>query len=494
MAEPRVASVDENYRFPTPLELRLASEFAGLVGGKVPESQIPSRLSESGLAYAIDVRGQARHVKTFGAVGDGVVDDTVALTAAIDSDLPLYWGDHRDTYRITGMLFRRPTAPVEWSSQGATVFLDSPTIIQRAIYLELQGWSMTIDGRFNVDCQMKAHVGLSIVNNSETFVDLRLINVCVENMLRASSALTGGEAFWIRGAFTTIYMERPTAREIVMAPGAGVPGAQGVTGINITAFNYLKYPKRVTIIAPEIDGVYDQNLGSNIDQDGIKVFGPEDVVGDLTPNDASFNIIGGTVRDCGGRAVKSQMDWGSISGLKIYRGNVRAQGGPDIDFQVGGGKVADIEVQYEGNASSSIVNFSGPATTGKKITHGSVSGIKAVITGDQTPAAVVTFNQRASVKSNVIVRDVEVVGNQPSHVLTINGVSGGVHSAAISDVFAAPTECLVRGAFGSPNGWTGHLMAANCLNLGALPVPLYSSSSGSLAAPTVHNVNCVNYT
>lgn len=42
MAEPRVASVDENYRFPTPLEARLAGEFAGLVAGKVPVGQIPT--------------------------------------------------------------------------------------------------------------------------------------------------------------------------------------------------------------------------------------------------------------------------------------------------------------------------------------------------------------------------------------------------------------------------------------------------------------------
>ena len=38
----RLVSVDDNYRFPTPLEARLAGGFAGLVGGKVPVSQLPA--------------------------------------------------------------------------------------------------------------------------------------------------------------------------------------------------------------------------------------------------------------------------------------------------------------------------------------------------------------------------------------------------------------------------------------------------------------------
>lgn len=84
----RVVSVNEAYLFPPPLEVRLSGGFAGLVGGKVPEAQIPARLSETALSAAF-VESMEDFVgirpERYGAVGDGVHDDADAIQAWLDA-------------------------------------------------------------------------------------------------------------------------------------------------------------------------------------------------------------------------------------------------------------------------------------------------------------------------------------------------------------------------------------------------------------------------
>lgn len=454
---------------------------------------IPPYLQPDSTTGLQAIYGRGVHVKTFGAVGDGLTDDTAAIQAAVSSGKALYWGDASDVYRVTAQIELRATTPVVWNSDGARIVSEATEATQRVIWVELQGNPISISGPLAIDANRNAYSGIYIANANDTAVPATIRDLTVLNPYRSAKAFTGGDGIALRGGFTTITLDRPVVKNVAMAPGAGTAGAQGVSGISITALTSLRSPRDVIINAPFIDGVYDENTESNIDQDGIKVFGAEDTAGYLLPFETKFLITGGTIRNCGGRAVKSQTEWGVVDGVKIYRGQARVRGGADIDFQVGGGQVSNITSQYEGNAPSAVVNFSGPATAGKLSPHGSVSGLKVLTSGDQSPEAIVTFNQRASTVSNVTVRDIEVVGNQPEHVVSVNGVSGGHHSAIISEVYAAPTWALVRGAFGSPNGWTGDVIISSCINTGN-PVLAFRSSSGELASPQVHHSNLIGFT
>lgn len=78
----RAVSVDENYRFPTPLEARLSGEFAGLVGGKVPVAQLPS----DSLVTDANVAGQVNGVQTGAAIDSRITTRATPLVQPIVAD------------------------------------------------------------------------------------------------------------------------------------------------------------------------------------------------------------------------------------------------------------------------------------------------------------------------------------------------------------------------------------------------------------------------
>lgn len=66
------------------------------------DAEIAKGQAEDARDVVINARNRAEDVRVFGAKGDGVADDTVALQAAIDSTLPLFWSE--GTYKISASL------------------------------------------------------------------------------------------------------------------------------------------------------------------------------------------------------------------------------------------------------------------------------------------------------------------------------------------------------------------------------------------------------
>lgn len=299
----------------------------------------------------------------FGALADGVSDDTPALRAAITLGRPIDWGGASRAYRITENITVIPPRDVLWNASGATILLDSPASIQSAIMLNCGGLNVTIEGALTLDCQQKSFIGFFFQNSSTTtYGDFYASNVKVRNVYRASTDFTGGDGIWIRGGWRNVYLERPDVRNVLMAVGAGVQGSQGVCGITINAMTLA--PQEVTIVAPYIDGVYSQDQAYLFDQDGIRLFAAEDDgTAVLTPT--HFTLIGGKIRNCGGRSIKAQTEFGNIVGTHFVREATgssplnRTGSMPEIDFQTGGGLVHNIECKYTGSAPHRIIQLTG---------------------------------------------------------------------------------------------------------------------------------------
>jgi len=353
-------------------------------------------------------------VKDFGAVGDGTTDDTAAIQAAINSGKTLRWLD--GTYKIVSSLTRTLTSPLRWYSDGATIKLESSSSIQKFVDITSNGNDVNIFGELTLDCNQKSFIGLFIKNDTTTFSDVIIRDINVKNAFRASQSFTGGDGIFISGSFTKIILQNPDIRDVIMAASAGISGSQGVSGITINSAGADKAPQRVDIINAHIENIYSQDASYKMDQDGIKIFTEEDEFGEPRLYEGSFSIRGGSINNCGGRAIKSQMEHGVIDGVKFSRDSseisqISGTGDmPEIDFQVGGGIVTNTEYRYSSATPIRVISFSGTRQTGKYSFGGKVLNANVSTSGTGNLPRFVTLSMFNQDRYQLNVSNVNITG------------------------------------------------------------------------------------
>lgn len=356
-------------------------------------------------------------LSTFGAKFDGVTDDSDAIVAAVASGRTLWWGGPERVYAVTKRVAVTLTADATWLGAGARIKVISSGMISQALNINPDKYSLKIVG-LRIDGNRKTHTCLFISTSVATNASLVLEDVAVQDNYRASTAISGGDGMWISGGFSSVFIQRPRVERITMAIGAGISGSQGVAGITIKSSGAGMSPRSILIVAPYIDGVYSEDAAYGMDQDGIRVFTEEDITGQLTLFDTHFRVIGGQIRNCHGRSIKSQAEFGGIDGTKFIRDSslVSQMAGvgimPEIDFQVGGGLVSNVEARYDGAVPNRFILFSGTRLAGGKYsTGGDVHGAKLSIKPSSAAALpnfcqIAMFNQ---LRMQVNITDVEIV-------------------------------------------------------------------------------------
>jgi hypothetical protein len=364
------------------------SALVGHAAGTVSEALVADAAAIAALESVVS---EYIRPSDFGAIGDGVVDDTAAVLSSVSDGRPVYWGDSSLTYRVTSAITASPLS-LCWKSNGATIFMDPAAHVAHVLRIDVDGVSKghQVQGILNIDANQLANVGFYMTNSGagtqpRDFPSVLLEDVRVSNIYRATTAFANGDGMLLVGGWNQVVLNRCHAVNNAMAAGADIISVQGVSGITVARDNTLMTsPYQIVIQDCFIDRVYSEDPAVDYDQDGIRVFSRyQDFI--TTPQESSFVIRGGVIRNSRNRSVKSQMQWGVIDGLKIIRtaeANTSTTGisrSDDIDFQVGGGKILNLEAHYDSYLANGIARYTTPDETGSTTTGLQIDNVTIVI-------------------------------------------------------------------------------------------------------------------
>ncbi len=272
----------------------------------------------------------------FGAVGNGVADDTVAGQAAMNSDKPLDWGGL--TYRITSPVSRATPADVVWNGRGATIVYDG-THTEAAVTLSAASGVLFSFSNITFDGSKLCNTPLKVTSTADmaTPSTFRGQNLSALNAKRLNT-FTGGEAIRVIGSFDLVDFDGGRIFDCELPTGQGTPGVIGITGVTVSFNTTDKWPRRCTLRGVEIEKVYSSDLSYNADQDGIRYFVPNDasaagkVQGQLVVSENCRFL------NCYGRSVKTQCRDTVVRDSSFLRTEGLASGlglGAEIDSQAG---------------------------------------------------------------------------------------------------------------------------------------------------------------
>lgn len=397
----------------------------------------------------------------FGAVGDGVNNDTAAVNAAIQDGRPVDWLDLE--YGVTG-ISETVAHDIKWKSNGALIKNISATAIGRTIELFIGANTVSILGGLTIDANDKSYIGLRIENTSEGKSTLVAEDLTCINAYRSGTDFVGGAGLNIKGWFERVHLTRPTIKNCHLGAGAGIAGIAGISGILIEPKSTTPFQavEKFHVEDPYIEDVYSDDLLYVIDQDGINFRTASDDPLYSLPWPTDFNVIGGVFKNCWGRSIKCQSENGNVDGTQFIRTTGNEHNGSEIDFQVGAGSVSNIKCIYESFTPNWVVTLSGARRVDKLVPFGSVSGVKVSIASGETINAVVNCANREFVRQSWIVRDINIRG-ATDYIVRLTGGTSATNILSLSDVtvdilneygvwtginsFSSESKCIIKRVF-----------------------------------------------
>jgi hypothetical protein len=406
-------------------------------------------MSLTKVTYAM-IDGALVNPTDFGAVANGVADDTVALKAAFDYAIPLKLAVQLDgTYLVSG-----PIQPYALRATGAAHIVckgnvainvsSGATAFRDLFYLETtasNNCSIT-GGSLSIDCNNKAASGITFRHNAASQSGTVSITCPVEitNCYNDTGAVFENQAILVYGDYETVVINQP---KIVGVSRNVASGA--CKGIGVSAFTGA-----VTINQPYVANVL---VGAGtVDADGIATFGKA--------TGTTYNARAGIVNinepvfvDCQGRSFKSQCSDTTVYRPRVFRKDVVSiLQSADFDFQFGGQSLL-VEPYYEyrlngatsplGSSFSAVVfqqTLDDKQNVGKSI--GGVLRTEVLV-----PRYCAAIHQSTALASYTEVSSLVI---EPVGALTTTAISRAIieFDASTVETKTAKTSLVVRGCRG----------------------------------------------
>jgi len=354
-----IVDKDETWT-PTGVRVRYTVASGELTGG-VADDASQAKFTQAGTgAVARAAQNKMREfvsVKDFGAVGDGVADDTAALKKAFDYAIPLALPvELEGSYLVTG-----PIQPATLRASGSVhivckghvsvVVKPSATAFRDLFYLETTAYNncSIIGGSLSIDCSNKVASCITFRHGATTRsgtvnieCQIEILN-CFNN---DASATYENQALLVFGDYQAVTISRPRVIGVSRTASTGA-----CKGISVAAFT-----GEVVINQPYVSTVL---IGAgNTDADGIATFSKN--TGTTYSARTGRVVINEPVFiDCQGRSYKSQCSDSTVNRPKVFRKNaVAITQAVEFDFQAGNGFVFEPEYEFRLNGATSPIGAS----------------------------------------------------------------------------------------------------------------------------------------
>jgi hypothetical protein len=290
-------------------------------------------------------------VKNFGAVGDGVTDDTAAINAAIDAALAgsgnLYFP--AGVYAMSASLdptLNTSQIPLKTMTRSLNVLGDQATIkctrsteIVYMMYFFCAGFDFSISG-ITFDQNQKAWVGLRVEQSVTAGTNTVTINNCTfENSYKTTTTLGGPSGtnwasnggLFVSGGFNKVAITNCTVQNNSRAVNTASPGNSATLGIFIAKSGAL-FAENILVDGCLIQNILNDEVGAlannfNFDTDGLSVFGGFSTTSSYVPCKAI--ITNNTFVNCKGRSIKLQLDEVTVSN-NTFRFGIRPCGNASL--------------------------------------------------------------------------------------------------------------------------------------------------------------------
>lgn len=419
------------------------------------------------------IDGVAIKVKDFGAIGDGVTDDTFAVSSAIQSAiadnkvLDLGYGE----YLITNeLVFTITSKKLCITGDNAVLKYNPSSHTQNFFTINSNQSTVEIGRGVEFDGQQNANVVVYINSLDDVETLDEASNVYFKGVVRNAYRIIDfvrGAGLHISGGFSNVYFDG-AAYNCRADVGAIIEGSQAIRGVLVGSNGANQYP--ISVVFGDnsiISGVGSDDLSINNDQDGIYV---------TTPIQANIDTTlvvnsGATFQGCRGRSIKAKVDNAVVSGLYIIDdGDNNAEVQSVIDLQYGG-TYKDCVVRCRGIAPDSVFSSGGleyPSTS--RATEVLVKD--CYVWSDVPLTKIFTSYPRGDYVGDVKIRDISVraeVDRFFEASLNNGNRKDSVSGVTIDNLTGELIRCL---ASGGDSPYKGVFTVSDCVNKTPSSAPL----------------------